>query len=201
MRINTLVIAAALLATVSVASACGHQNTPTPQVSTTRGGTTSYSNARYGFSFEIADRFKQAAKDKNPMGSAPDFEVIFRDPDGTKQGGVSVDAFDVSVNKTDKQITPDLLRKERANIEAAFRSVLSQTKDLVWTTPVEASINGVPGWRVDYTHKAGRTALKERAYVLYKGDRSYTLTLQSAAATWPDNEPDLQTAAESFTIQ
>jgi hypothetical protein len=200
-RITAIVLAAALLATVSVASACGHQNTPTPQVSTTTGGTTSYSNDQYGFSFKIADRFEQAATDKNPMGSPPDFEVIFRDPDGTKQGGVSVDAFDVSVNKMDQQITPNLLRKEKAQVEAAFREAESQTTDLVWTTPVETSINGVPGWTVDYSHAAGDTALKERAYVLYKGDKSYTLTLQSAAATWPDNEPDLQAAAESFTIE
>ena len=204
MRIRTIVLAAALLATVALATSCGDkgEGASPSEFSKTTGGTTSYVNTELGFFFKIDDRFKHADPDKKPMGGRrPDFEVIYRDPDGTKQGGVSVDAFDVSVNTMDQQTTPDLLRKEKANIEAGFQDVESQTKDLVWTTPVRVRINGLPGWRIDYTHTAGDTALKERAYVLYKGDRSYTLTLQSAAATWPDNEPDLQTAAESFTIQ
>jgi len=203
-RIRAIVLAAALLATVAVATSCGDkgEGASPSEFSKTAGGMTSYVNTELGFSFKIDDRFKHADPDKKPMGGRrPDFEVIYRDPAGTKVGSASVDAFDVSVNTMDQQITPDLLRKKKANIEAGFQDVESQTKDLVWTTPVRVRINGLPGWRIDYTHTAGDTALKERAYALYKGDKQYGLTLQSAASSWSDNAPDLQAAAESFIVE
>jgi hypothetical protein len=198
-RITAIVLAAALLATVVVATAC--HGTPSDKTSPTPGGTTSYSNDKYGFSFEIADRFEQKDDPLRGQANPADFDVVFRDPDGAKAGGKTVDFFYVAVYHFDRKITPDLLAKKKSGIEATFRKARSQHQNLVWETPTEASINGLPGWAVDYTQTVNGTVVKARSYLLYKGDKEYQLILQSAESTWPQNEPDLQAAAESFTVQ
>jgi hypothetical protein len=188
-----ILIVVAAVATV-VAGGC--------EATVTTGGTTSFSNDQYGFSFKIVDRFEKgdSAQFSQSTGAA-DFNVAFLDPDGAKAGDQSIDAFMVSVYVLKQEITPDLMPELKTELENALKQLAAADPSVQMQPLVDTTVNGVPGWKTDYTMNVNGAPVQDRAYFLVKGTNEYQITMQSSTDNWAKNEPDLQKAADSFTVK
>jgi opacity protein-like surface antigen len=171
-------------------------------VSTGGGGTTSYSNDQYGFSFEIADQFKEgdAASFSQSTGNAA-FNVGFLDPNGAKSGGQIIDAFMTSVYVFKQEITPDLMPALKSELETALEQLKASDSSVEIQPLTETTVNGVPGYKTDYTMDMSGTPVQARTYFLVKGTTEYQISIQSSQANWSKNEPDLQKAVDSFKVK
>ena len=197
-RVPVLVLIAALLVGAALTAGCE------ASVSTggSTGGTTSYNNDQYGFSFQIADRFKEgdSASFSQSAGNAA-FNVGFLDPDGATSGGQIIDAFMTSVYVLNQEITPDLMPALRSELEKTLEQLAANDSSVQMQPLAETTVNGVPGFKTDYTMDMSGAPVQARTYFLVKGDTEYQITIQSSQENWPKNEPDLQKAVDSFKVK
>jgi hypothetical protein len=210
-RTARTLLAAALLLALVIAPACGGGGTTddtetdaTSPAAVSSTATTTFTNDEYGISLTIADRF--AAREKQIDGETRTdddllYQVDFADEQGAWAGGQMVDWLFVIVWQQKKVITPEALAAKPKLLEEAMVETRKKRPDLTWGEFTAAEVNGVPGWKWDYSQSVGGTTVNGRIYVLYQGDRSYELSIQSAESNWGENEPLLQAAIDSFTVE
>lgn len=159
-------------------------------------------NDQYGFSFQIADRFKQgdSASFSQSTGSAA-LNVAFFDPNGAKAGDQSIDAFMTSVYVLKQPITTDLMPAMKTELDKALQQLKAADSSVKMQPLTETTVNGIPGWKTDYTMDMSGTPVQARTYFLVKGATEYQITIQSSTANWSKNEPDLQKAVDSFKVK
>jgi hypothetical protein len=193
-KLSGLILIAVFVAAVAVSGGC--------EATITTGGTTSFTNDEYGFSFKIVDRFEKgdSASFSQSTGAA-DFTVAFLDPKGTQAAGQSLDAFMVSVYVLQQEVTADLMPALKSELETALGKLAAADSSVTMQPLTETTVNGVPGWSADYTMNVNDAPVQARTYFLVKGKNEYQITIQSSTQDWSKNEPDLQKAVDSFTVK
>jgi hypothetical protein len=92
--------------------------------------------------------------------------------------------------------------KLKAEITSVIKEMISDLPEGKTTSEVTAvTINGTPGYVVDYEAALSGEPGTGRLYVLIKGDKEYHLTLQTVAADWEGLEPTLEQTAQTFTLE
>jgi len=195
-KLAALVFIAVLVAGATLIAGCE------ASVSTSTGGTTNYSNDEYGFSFDLANRFEEddSALASQSTGNSA-FNVGFFDPDGARAGGKALDGMLVSVYVLQQEITPDLMPALKSELETALEQLTASDSSVEMQPLTETTINGVPGYKTDYTMDMSGTPVQARTYFLVKGTTEYQISIQSSQANWSQNEPDLQKAVDSFKVK
>jgi hypothetical protein len=193
-RMVTVTLVAVVLGGLVATSAC--------EKTTTSGGTTRYSNDQFGISFEITDRFEQG-EEATGTGSTDQaaFSVVFLDPDGVVVDDIAVDTLKVSVYELGQEITPDLMPDFKASLDSSLTQLQQADPTMQAQALTETTVNGVPGWKTDYTKSVSDVPINARTYFLVAGTKEYQITMWSAQENWSKNEPDLQAAVDSFTVE
>ena len=194
-RAPLLILIAALLVATAVVAGC--------EASISTGGTTSYSNDEYGFSFEIADRFEEgdSASFSQSTGDAAK-NVAFFDPDGAAAGGQTDRRLhDLGLRPSAGSHRRSHARAIQRQLDAALEQLKAADASVQLDPLTETTVNGVPGWKTDYTMDMSGTPVQARTYFLVKGTNEYQITIQSSTDNWSKNEPDLQKAVDSFEVK
>ena len=187
-------LAAVAALAVGLAAGCG-------------GGTTTYTNDEYGFSFDYDSGTFTENDDVSSESAGGDsaFRVGFADEDGTKQDdqyrdGFLVNVYELGVNLDDYPVEEALpqLRDEVENL-------LPQLGSAFGTSATFGSLDDVDrddsmGFKADVTYDMDDAPFKARMYFLFSGDKEYQITFQSAEDRWSELEPKFQEVIDSFTI-
>jgi hypothetical protein len=190
--------AALVFVTVALAvmsSACGGES----GADEPSGKTTPYTNAAYGFTLSYSDPLGVVTMDP-PAGEA--YSIAFADKEGTLVNDQYANGLRVSVLEMDQAIKAADVPKLKAEITSVIKEMISDLPEGKTTSEVTAvTINGTPGYVVDYEAALSGEPGTGRLYVLIKGDKEYHLTLQTVAADWEGLEPTLEQTAQTFTLE
>ncbi len=162
------------------------------------GEATPYTNTAYGFTLSYSEPLGVVTMDP-PAGEA--YAIAFADKEGTLVNDQYANGLRVSVLQMDQVIeAADVpkLEKEIAGVIQEMIADLPQGKTTGEVTAV--TLNGTPGYVVDYEAAISGEPGLGRLYVLIKGDKEYHLTLQTVAADWDELEPTLEETAQTFTL-
>jgi hypothetical protein len=192
MKILGPVVAVTLLIGLVMAGGC--------ETSTTSGGTTSYSNSEYNFSFKIADRFEKAEGDTAAASRDAALNVAHFDPDGAKSGDSLRDGMLVSVYALGQEVTPADMPAFKQSLESTLSGLAKSDPSITMQPLADATVGGVQGYVADYTMTLDGMPVQARTYFVAKGQNEYQITIQSSQDNWPKNESDLQKAVDSFTL-
>ena len=89
----------------------------------------------------------------------------------------------------------------KSQLEALLPQLKAGLQDATLSPLASTTVNGTPGFKIDYTYTSGGTGLQATTYFLIKGDKEYQLTIQSAAAKWSELQPLMAKTVDSFTVK
>jgi len=189
--------AALVLVTVALAVmlvACGGEsNADEPSAEATP-----YTNAVYGFTLSYSEPLGVVTMDP-PAGEA--YSIAFADKEGTLVNDQYANGLRVSVLEMDQAIKAADVPKLKKEIAGVIKQMVADLPEGKSTSEVTAvTLNGTPGYVVDYEAAISGEPVIGRLYVLIKGDKEYHLTLQTVAADWEELEPILEKTARTFTL-
>ena len=192
-RYAALLLAAAALAVML--AACGGE----PDADEPSGEATPYTNAVYGFTLSYSEPLGVVTMDP-PAGEA--YAIAFADKEGTLVNDQYANGLRVSVLEMDQVIEAADVPKLEKEIAAVIKEMIADLPEGETTGEVTAvTVNGTPGYVVDYESAISGERGLGRLYVLIKGDKEYHLTLQAVAADWEKLEPILEKTVQTFTLK
>jgi len=187
-----LLVAFALAVTLA---ACGGE----PGADEPSGEATPYTNAQYGFTLSYSEPLGVVTMDP-PAGEA--YSIVFADKEGTLVDDQYANGLRVSVLELDQVIEAADVPKLEKEIAPVIEEMIADLPEGKTTSEVTAvTVNGTPGYVVDYEAAISGEQGLGRLYVLIKGDKEYHLTLQAVAADWEELEPTLEKTAQTFTLE
>ena len=165
-------------------------------------GRLAYVNARYRFALTYdaalvpADRAEPAAF----AGGRPAYVIAFLDAGAPQANGRYVDGVWVAVMRLPAGAHWPPPQPLRPNCAGAWRLPLCAGSRL-GDRDDDAAGGRTRRRSLGYSYRLGGTAVQALTYVLVKGPYEYQLTLQAAAARWPDMLPRLTQSVDSFTVR
>ncbi len=191
-RYAALLLAAVALAVM--AAACGGES----GADEPSGEATPYTNAAYGFTLSYSDPLGVVTMDP-PAGEV--YSIAFADKEGTLVNDQYANGLRVSVLEIGRVIKAADVPKLEEEMAGVIDEMIADLPEGKTTGEVTAvTINGTPGYVVDFEAAISGEPSLGRLYVLIKGDKEYHLTLQTVAADWEDLEPILEKTAQTFTL-
>lgn len=191
-RYAALLLAAVALAVM--AAACGGES----GADEPSGEATPYTNAAYGFTLSYSDPLGVVTMDP-PAGEV--YSIAFADKEGTLVNDQYANGLRVSVLEIGRVIKAADVPKLEEEMAGVIDEMIADLPEGKTTGEVAAvTINGTPGYVVDFEAAISGEPSLGRLYVLIKGDKEYHLTLQTVAADWEDLEPILEKTAQTFTL-
>ena len=160
---------------------------------------TLYTNAAYGFTISYSDPLGVVTMDP-AAGEA--YAIAFADKEGTLVNDQYANGLRVSVLEMDQAIEAADVPKLEKEITGVIEEMIADLPGGKTTGEVTAvTVNGTPGYVVDYESSISGEPGIGRLYVLIKGDKEYHLMLQTVAADWEELEPTLEQTAQTFTLE
>lgn len=192
-RNAVLIVAAAVLA--ALLAACGGGS----DAGESKGDVTRYDNAAYDFSLSYREPLSVVTMDP-PPGEV--YSIAFADTEGTLVKDQYANGLRVSVLEVDQAIKAADVPKLQETITPVIEEMIADLPGGKITGEVAGvTVNGTPGYVVDYESSIMGEAGVGRLYVLIKRDREYHLTLQAVTADWESIEPVLEEAVQTFTLE
>ncbi len=183
-----LVLAVALAV---IAGACGSE--------TGTDGPTLYTNTEYGFTLSYSEPLGVVTMEP-PAGEL--YAIAFADKEGTLVNDQYANGLRVSVLQIDQAIEAADVPKLENEIAGVIKEMIAGLPEGKTTGEVTAvTLNGTPGYVVDYEVAISGEPGLGRLYVLIKDDKEYHLTLQTVADDWEQLEPALEETAQTFTLE
>jgi hypothetical protein len=159
---------------------------------------TTYNNAAYGFAITYGD----------PLSLVPltptqgeDYAIAFADKGGAVVNDEYANGIRVAVNKMAAALKPSDVPKLKNQIAKAVETMIVALPGGKMTGKVTAvTLNGTPGFAVDYTFTKGGQELTCRTTILAKGKNEYDLTEQALTKDWSSLSPTLDQTVQTFTV-
>ena len=194
MRRSAALLLAAVALAVVLAACGGESGADEPS-----GEATPYTNAAYGFTLSYSEPMGVVTMEP-PAGEA--YSIAFADKEGTLVDGQYANGLRVSVLEMEQAIEAADVPKLEEEIAGVIEEMIAGLPEGRTTGEVTAvTVNGTPGYVVDYEAAISGERALGRLYVLIKGDKEYRLTLQAVAADWEGLEPTLEETAQTFTLE
>ena len=198
-KVVVLVVALAVGLAVTLASlaGCGSSTSTKTAVKT-------YSSSQYGFSLQYDPRFSEnngASAQSGPAGASAAFNMGFLDEKGTIADKKYVDGMLIAVYQLKQSIALEQVPQLKSQLEALMPQLKAGLQDATLSALESTTVNGTPGFKLDYTYTSGGTGLQATTYFLIKGDKEYQLTIQGAADKWSQLQPLMAKTVDSFTVQ
>ena len=197
-RLTVLTLALAGLALLL--GACGSGGSGGGQSQT---ASRTYTNDQYGLSMTYDDRFAEGQVLTPISGSTAVLEVTFPDPNGPSYDNKhAADQMLITVNELGGEITPAELRKTVKKVLAGAADTIATFPDgKMVQPPKEITINGIPGYSMQFSYSRNGTALTEAFSALLKGHYQYTLTGTAATQDWEALKGKFEAAFQTFTVK
>jgi len=170
----------------------------------TKTGLQAYSNSQYGFSLQYDPRFSPnsgASAQSGPAGASAVFNMGFLDEKGTIAEKKYVDGMLIAVYQLKQSIPAAQVPQLKGQLEALLPSLKAGLQNATLSPLASTTVNGTPGFQLDYTYSSGGQDLQATTYFLIKGDKEYQLTIQSAAGKWSQLQPLMAKTVSSFTLK
>ncbi len=168
------------------------------------GGTTTYTNDEYGFSFDYDSGVFTESTDTSAAGSAGGdsvFKIGFFDENGTKQGDQFRDGFLINIYKLNVKIDESLMPAVADEIEKLLPELgKAFGSGATFSDLTEVKSGNVMGFKTDSTYEMEGTPFKATMYFLFNGDIQYQLTFQAADDRWSELEPSFKQVMDTFTV-
>jgi hypothetical protein len=195
-RLGVLTLALAGLALLPGACGSGATGESSPASRT-------YTNDQYGFTMTYDGQFAEGeTKASSPSGDGTVFEVVFPDKNGPTVGGKYTNALRISVYKLANVVKPDQLPKLKKELSGAVTEYVVSLSGGKIDRPLEdVTVNGIPGFSLDYGFTEDDATLKTVDYFLYKGHYQYTLEGMAASQDWEALKGKLEAAFQTFTAK
>jgi hypothetical protein len=196
-RFKVVVLVVALVAGLVSLAACGSSSSQSTALKT-------YSNSQYGFSLQYDPRFTEnsgASAQSGPAGASAVFNIGFLDQKGTIADSKYVDGMLVAVYQLKQSIPPEQVPQVKSQLEALLPQLKAGLQDATLNPLESTTVNGTPGFKLDYTYTSSGTNLQATTYFLVKGDKEYQLTIQSAADKWSQLQPRMDETVRSFSAK
>jgi hypothetical protein len=130
------------------------------------------------------------------------FEVVFPDKNGRTVGGKYTNALRISVYKLANVVKPAQLPKLKKELSRAVTEyVVSRLGGKIDRPLEDVTINGIPGFSLDYGFTEGDATLKTTDYFLYEGQYQYTLEGMAATQDWEALKGKIEAAFQTFTVR
>jgi hypothetical protein len=134
-------------------------------------------------------------------GDKPAHVIAFLDPAAPRADGRYVDGVWVAVMRLRAGAHWPASSAMAAELRHRLTAAVVHDMHGSVTQALARTANGLPAWVVGYDYRLGGTAIRALTYVLVKGDYEYQVTLQAAAARWPQMLPRLALSVSSFTVR
>ena len=187
-------LAAVTILAVGLAAGCG-------------GGTTTYTNDEYGFSFDYDSGTFTESDDVSAEKAGADsaFRVAFADPDGTEVGDQKRDGFIVNVYELNANLDEFPAEQVEPELKKEIEGLLPELAAGLGSSATFGSLESISqdegfGYKVDATFDVEDTPFKSRMFFLFYGDTEYQLTFQAAEDRWSDLEPKFKEVIDSFSV-
>jgi hypothetical protein len=162
-----------------------------------------YSNTTYKFSFDYPANWQinTDISKQSTSGAQAAFNVGAFDPKGTIVSKTQIDGAAVSIYNLQVTIDSSNLGDIRPQIEAAVNQLTQSTPGVKTLAALSnTTVNGISGFTVTYSFPYQNTPVVSALYFLFKGNREYQLTLQSAETLWQKLQPQMKSVTDSFTV-
>jgi hypothetical protein len=160
---------------------------------------TPYTNAAYGFTLSYSEPLGIVTMDPS---AGETYAIAFADKDGTLVDDQYANGLRVSVLQMDQAVKATDVLKLKKEITSVVEQMIADLPEGKTTSEVTAiTLNGTPGYVVDYEASLLGEPGLGRLYLLIKGDREYHLTLQAVADDWDALEPALEKTVQTFTLE
>jgi hypothetical protein len=192
--LTLLVVAATAAMAVGLLAGCGG------------GGTATYTNDKYGFTFDYDSGLFTENKDistASAVGGNSALQVGFFDENGTKQGDQYRDGFLLGLYQLNTTIDASLMPEFGQLLEQKVLPELGKAfgSGVEFTALKAVDVDGTSGFTTDATFKMDGTAFKATMYFLIKDDMEYQFTMQGAESRWSELEPGFQQVIDTFTVK
>ena len=195
--VMVLAVVVALVVALTLLAGCGSK-------SSTKTGLQTYSNSQYSFSLQYDPRFSEnsgASAQSGPAGASAAFNMGFLDEKGTIADKKYVDGMLIAVYQLKQSISPEQVPQLKGQLEALLPTLKAGLQNSTLSALKSATVNGTPGFQLDYTYTSGGQNLQATTYFLVNGDKEYQLTIQSAADKWSQLQPLMAKTVNSFTVK
>ena len=194
-RFKVVVLIVALVVGLASLAACG--SSPSQSA-----GLKTYSSSQFGFSLQYDSRFTENSGVSAQSGSASAaFNIGFLDEKGTIADSKYVDGMLVAVYQLKQSITPAQVPQLKSQLEGLMPQLKAGLQDATLSPLTSTTVNGTPGFKLDYTYTSSGTKLQATTYFLIKGDKEYQLTIQSALDKWSQLQPLMDKTVKSFSVE
>jgi PsbP len=194
-------LAAGVLACLLLGALTGGCGRDTGSPSGGAGDLKRYTDRLFGFSITYPADWKATtdlSTTQTAAGGRAAESVGFFDPVAGRAPDQNVDGVLVGVYQLGEAATPHRMAKIERLLRGALDQLARAMPDFAGS-PLEAvTVNGVPGYRVDYTATQGGTPLHRIAYFLFAGDREYQIVGQALQSDWGLEQGPIQRTLDSF---
>jgi len=167
------------------------------------GGRVAYANHRYRFAltYDAALTPTDSVTPAVSGGQRPAYVVAFLDPKAPRVGGRYVDGVWVAVLRLPAGAQWPSLSAVAAELRLRLSASVIRGLHGSVTDAIARTANGRPEWVIGYAYDLDGTAVRALTYVIVRGDYEYQVTLQTAAARWPQMLPRLAPTVDSFSLR
>lgn len=169
--------------------------------SSSGGGTATYTDSTYGYSFEYPETWKlqEGSEADVSAGGAATASVGVFDPDGAKVEQTYIDMMQVSVYELSVTVDESIMPEIKSEVENVLASLQSQAGDIETIAPLaETKVAGMDGYSVTYSFAKNEAPVTSTLYFLFSGNLEYQLTVQAADENWDANQPVFDAMLGSF---
>ena len=159
---------------------------------------TTYTNGVYGFTITYGDPLSQV--NLTPSGGEK-YAIAFTDKGGPLVADQYANGVRVSVHDMGQTIKPADVPKLQAQLATALTKMVGGISDGKLTSKVTPlTLNGTPGFSVDYQFTKGGEQITCRLTILIKGKNEYDLSAQAVAKDWDSIKGTLEETVQTFTL-
>ena len=192
---KSIALAAVAAALAITLAACGGTSGGSGSGS---GEKTTYTNGVYGFTITYGDPLSQV--NLTPSGGEK-YAIAFTDKGGPLVDDQYANGLRVSVHDMGQTIKAADVPKLQAQVAKALEKMVGGISDGKLTSKVAPlTLNGTPGFSLDYQFTKGGEQLTCRLTLLVKGKYEYDLTEQAVAKDWDSLSGTLDETVQTFTL-
>ncbi len=183
-------------------SGAGGSVAPSPHSSASTFAVTQYGSHEYGFSVDYPTGFaklEMPPDTKDP--AAPELQVFFADPAGTKVGGTSVDMLEVAVYRMSAAPKEADFTTHKADFEAMLATLIGTLPGLKVVEPLAwSTVDGSPAVSETYAYTVSGHDVAASVQLAFRGDRAYLVRAQAAKETWATTGRQLVSCMATFAF-
>lgn len=180
----------------------GDDGSPSADGGGTTASTTTYTNARYGFTITYGDMLEQGEPAEGPGDDGSSvLDVVFADKSGPIVVDRYVNAAQVSVYELAREVDPAEIPDLESELQGVVDEMMASLTGAEIVEPLSVvEVNGVPGYALKYTYTQEDTPITAVTFFLFSGKYEFQITAQAATVDWERMKQDLETTVRSFTL-